>query len=295
MTIRIPPTLTAAAPKILVAMSLMAGLLSLCFSWLFWARFHVDIPVEDSLTLLPIVQSFVETGWSGVSFQEWIAPHSSAHRIVVGRLLMAIEYKYLWGENYLSYLGSWLSIAALCYLYFTTSRISKPRHTDIGYFMLGIALVYTCSYTQVGNLISAVNALWYISAACCAFSIYLFVTPRANLTLPRAAAACLLAIIASYSTFLGIIGCLVLALLAIQSRSRHAWWISVLMLAFVALYMKGIKPVTVSALPDESTLDSILSSISVFIEFRKTFFDFAVAFLSSPISKSSTVLPYIYV
>ncbi len=295
MTIHTPSTPAATAAKILVAVSLLAGALSLLFSWLFWARFHVDIPVEDSLTLLPFVQAVVESGWSGVTFQEWIAPHSSAHRIAIGRLLMATEYKYLWGENYLSYLGSWLSIGALCYLYSGASRLSRPHGVDTGYFMLGMALIYCLSYTQVGNLISAVNALWYISAACCACSIYLFVAPGETLTPQRALAACLFAISASYATFLGVIGCLVLVLLAIQSRSRHAIWVCALLFLFVALYVTGIKPATSSAAPDKNAFASMVSTVTVLIEHRQTFFDFAVAFLGAPMSMSSPVLSYIYV
>jgi len=290
--------LTTTVTGILVTVSLLAGLLSLLFSGLFWARFHVDIPVEDSLILLPLVQSVVETGWSSVSFQEWIAPHSAAHRIAVGRVLTAIEYKYLWGENTLSYLASWLSIGALCYLYSSITRLSKPQYAALGYFMLGMAMIYTCSYTQTRNIISHINSLWYISAACTAFSLYLFVSPKEKLTLLRASGACLFAIIASYSTFLGIIGCLVLVLLAIQSRSKHALWICVLMLTFVMLYMTDIRTMAGMAMetaPQTSAYDILASYIQLLIDFRTLFIDFTVAFLSSPLSESPTLLSYLYV
>ncbi|CAA0098439.1 Uncharacterised protein [Halioglobus japonicus] len=292
------PAQTDIAPKLLVAVSLLAGFLFLLFNWLFWAKYRIDIPVEDTVRLLPLVQSVVETGWSSVSFQEWIAPHASAHRIAVGRLFMALDYKYLYGDNTLFYLGSWLSTAVLCYLYFNISRLSKPQYAQIPLFILGMALIYLCSYTLTRNLISPINSLWYISTACSALSIYLFVVPKENMSLLRAAGACLLAIIAAYATFSGVIGCLVLALLAIQSRSRHSLWVCVLMLAFVVLYMRDVRTVAqlaLDAINETGAPNPYGTHFDVLIDFRKRFFDFTIGFLSAPMSKSLTLLSYIYV
>ena len=293
-----PSLPTDLAPKLLVAASLLAGVLSLLFSGLFWSRFRIDITIEDTVSMLPLVQSLVETGWNSIGLQEWVAPHASAHRIVVGRLLMAADYKYLAGDNTLFYLACWLSIATLCYLYFSSARLSKPRYTHVPLFMLGMALIYTCSFTLTRNLISPINSLWYISAACSALSVYLFTAPGRNITVLRAASACLLSIIAAYSTFLGVVGALVLALLAIQSRSRHSLWVTPLMLVFVVLYMRDIRTVA------QVVLDSINAAggpnpygthLDVLFDFKKRMFDFTIVFLSSPMSKSPTLLSYFYV
>jgi hypothetical protein len=292
----ISPQLDDIAPKLVVAISLLAGFLSLLFSGFFWARFRIDIPVEDTISLLPLVQSVVETGWTSITLQEWIAPHASAHRIAVGRLLMAADYNYLAGDNSLFYLGSWLSIATLCYLYFNSARLSRPLYTHVPLFMLGMALIYTCSYTLTRNLVSPINSLWYISAACSALSIYLFTVPGKKLTVLRAAAACLLSIIAAYTTFLGVISALVLVLIAIQSRSRHSLWVTPLLLIFVALYMRDIRTVAEVAADNLNAAGGAhVTQLEVLFNFKEQIFDFIIVFLSAPISKSPTLLSYFYV
>jgi hypothetical protein len=282
----------------LAALSLAAGFCSLLFSWLFWARFHIDIPVKDLLRVIPTTQAVVENGWSSVSLQEWLAPHASAHRIAVGRLLMVMEYKYGYGHNDLLYLGMWLSIAALCYLYVRVNRLPEAQHPDTSWFMLGIALVYTLSYSQFHNLIFPINSLWYISASCSALSVYLVVSRKGNLTVFSALAACLLAIVAAFSVFTGVITCLVVALLAIQCRSRHAFWVPVLLVIFVVLYLQGLKSGQAHVL-EKMTGQEVDVSLTVHIQSlvvnHAQLFHYTVKFLGSPLSKSAPLLSYVYV
>ena len=291
-------TVTTNTPKFLAAVCLFAGVFSLFVNWLFWARFHIDIPVEDSLKLLPTIQSFVDNGWRGVSLEEWISPHAGAHRIAVGRLLQAVEYRYLGGGNTLMYLGSWLSIGVLCFLYFNISRLAKPTSTDLSVFMLGLALIFTCSYTQTSNLIIPITALWYIGAACSAFSIYLLVFPGENLSLLRASGACLFAVIASFCVFSGVITCLLIAVLVIQHRSKHALWLPVLMLAFVLLYLQGVtsgEELVLERVTGAPADVSLWTHIEALFEGREKLFHHTVTFLSAPLSKSPTPLSYVYV
>ncbi|CAA0106129.1 Uncharacterised protein [Halioglobus japonicus] len=298
MAILIREKLTQYSATTLVALSLVAGVCSLLFSWLFWAKFHIDIPIEDILRLIPTAQAVVENGWSSVTLQEWLAPHASAHRIAIGRLLMAMEYKYFSGHNDLLYLSMWLSIGALCYLYFLVSRLPKPSQPDTSWFMLGMALVYTLSYSQFHNLIFPVNSLWYISSSCSALSVYLVVSRGNNLTLISALAACLFAIVAAFSVFSGVITCLMVALLTIQCRSRHAFWVPILLVLFVVFYLQDLKSGQAHILQkmtgEEVDVTLVMHIQSLVVNHAKVF-QYTVNFLSAPLSKSAPLLSYVYV
>lgn len=244
------------------------------------------------------MQSLVEDGWSSVTLQEWLAPHAQAHRIAVGRLLMGLEYKYLSGQNNLLYLGSWLSIGVLVYLCYKVARLSYPENANLSVFMVGIALIYTLSYTQTLNLIMPINTLWYISAACSAFSVYLLLFPDRNLTLSRAIGSCLLSMIAAYSVFSGLIGCLVVAVLACRCRSKHALWVPFLMLAFTLLYLSDVKSGQELVL-EQMTKDDVDMTFAMHVQSlfqnRVKLFHYIVAFLSSPLSKPPSPTAYVFV
>ncbi|MCB1705948.1 MAG: hypothetical protein KDI17_13870 [Halioglobus sp.] len=292
-TLAVAPTLQ----RCLVAASVACGALSLLFSAFFWARFHIDIPIQDTLRLLPVVQAFIDSGWGGVPFQDWVSPHASAHRVAVGRLLMALEYRYLDGDNSLFYLGSWLSIAVLCYLYFRVARLGTADRAGVSVFMLGMALIYTCSYTQTYNLVFPINALWYICAACSALSVYLMLFPVRELTAARALSACFFAVLAAYSVFSGVITCLVISVLALRYRNRQALWVPVLMLPFVILYLQQVKSgeeLVLETLSGTSVHLSLGAQLLSVFDKRERLPEYVVAFLTSPLSATSSPLPYLF-
>ncbi len=289
MVITAPRRLTVLLPVVLAAISVIAGLFSLFFSGLFWARYHIDIPFADTLELLPIVQAIVDKGWNGVTFHDWISGHSGAHRIFVARLLMALEYKYFSGRNTLLYLGHWLSIATLVYLYFNISRLSKPKFADVSVFMLGIALVFTCGYTLMVNFIEPINATWTIAAACSALSVYLLVSRGRELTVPRALGACFFVVVAAYCVFSGVIACLVVALLLLQIRTKLSVGLAVCLVVFVALYLQDLKSgkeLVSERLANRDVDITLRMHLKSLIKNRERLFQYVVAFLCAPVPSS---------
>jgi hypothetical protein len=205
-----------------------------------WLRFHVEMPADDIASFIPSVKIGIVDGWRGISLDNWLAPHSNAHRIVVTRLLMLADYTFFGGKNYAIYLSTWVSIALLFVLYLRAfnSQVSGDRTGR--YFIAGIALIFLCSPSQYYNLVQTISASWYVAAASSAISVWMLISAGKNLGFGRALLVILFAVIAAFSNFFGVLTCLVLPVVALYQRSR--WWVVVLLfsIVFLSLYLQGI-------------------------------------------------------
>ena len=210
---------------------LLLGVVLLLATIAAWLRFKVEIPVRDTVNLLPLVASGVANGWGSISLHEWLAPISGdTHRVVVTRFLMLLDYTLLGGGNYAIYLSAWLSILLLVFVYVRAAGMQLTQDRAGRCFVVGLALIYLCSPTQFLNLINPISASWYVAFACSAASVLVILTAGRSLGLGRMILACLLLAIAVFSNFAGVIACLVLPLVALHQRSR----LSLVVLAFSA-------------------------------------------------------------
>jgi hypothetical protein len=108
-----------------------------------WLRFHVQIPVNDIVSILPLVDSGIQDGWGSISLQDWLNPISgNAHRILVTRFLMLADYSFLGGNNYAVYLSGWIGIALLLFAYLRAADLQSPQNRASRYFIAGISLIF---------------------------------------------------------------------------------------------------------------------------------------------------------
>ncbi len=221
----------------------LLGLVSLLVSLTVWYRYHVQIPIKDTLDLLTLVTSAMEKGWSGVSLEEWLAPHSGAHRIFITRLLMVFDYAHLGGKNILIYLSLWSSIAVLLLAYIAAARTTLSRVQGAYFFIAGLALIYICSPTQYWNIVNPINASWYVAFAASAASVLILTACGKDLSVRMAFLACCLSAVAALSNFSGLLCCLMIPVIVIYHRSRNCAWVVVFCVVLCSFICKVLSPV----------------------------------------------------
>jgi len=205
-----------------------------------WFRLKVEIPVRDTLVMLPLVASGVIEGWGSIPLQDWIAPISGgAHRVAVSRFLMLLDYTFLGGHNYALYLSAWLSILALVFVYVRTASLQSSQDRAGRCFVAGLALIFLCSPTQLLNLVNPISNSWYVAFACSAASLLIIISAGSTLGFWKMVLACSLAAIAAYSNFTGVVTCLLLPVIALHQRSRLAMLVLVFSAALVFSYFSG--------------------------------------------------------
>lgn len=204
------------------------------------ARFNLAFSV--TVFLLGLVSLLLSlTGWSGVSLDEWLAPHSGAHRIFVTRFLMVFDYAYLGGKNTSIYLSVWSSVVVLLLVYIRAARTSCSGLQGAHVFVAGLALIYICSPTQYWNIVNPINASWYVAFAASAASVWILISCGKELSARMAFPACSLSAVAALSNFSGLLCCLMLPVIVLYHRSRNCAWVVLFSVVFVLLYMRGIE------------------------------------------------------
>lgn len=222
----------------------LLGLLLLLCSIVTWLRFHVQIPVRDTVRILPLIDSGLNGGWGSISLQEWLQPISGkTHRIVVTRLLMLVDYSLMGGLNYTIYLSAWLSVLMLVIVYLRAAGLQQSQDRAGRVFIVGISLIFLASPTQLLNLINPISASWFVAFACAAASVLIILSAGRDLSLSQMALACILAAIAAFSNFAGVVACLLLPVIALLQRSRLSVLVAVFSAATVFFYFYGIGPV----------------------------------------------------
>lgn len=226
--------------KLVALLTLGFGVALLLHNLFLWLHFRVHIPVTDQAYILPLVQSVVENGFFSVSINEWISPASGAHRIAVTRLLMSFDYLFLDGQNYLLYFATWASILILLLVMLNAFKKSFWPEKTLIVFVAGITLAFLSSRSQLWNVVNPINSSWYITFAAGALSFTCITSIATPPSLWRFAIAYLMAVIASFSTFAGVIVWLILPIfIAIRSLSAGAV-AALISTLYIALYLSGI-------------------------------------------------------
>jgi hypothetical protein len=207
-----------------------------------WMQFYLHFPVKDFLHQMVFVQDVLEGGVFSRSLTDWLAPHAGAHRIADIRLAMVMDFKYFGGQNNLIYSITWVSILAMLLVILKTFRQSYKPELAVSLFVAGISLIFLTSYTQLENLINPINSSWYLALAASALSIYA-ITSRS--TPPSAlyfVIAYLLAVVAAFSNFSGVIVWLLLPVLIGFRSLRAGLLASVITGLFLTPYITGVSP-----------------------------------------------------
>jgi hypothetical protein len=207
-----------------------------------WLRFSVQIPVHDIVAILPLVESGVSDGWGSISLQDWLSPISgNAHRVLVTRFLMLLDYSFLGGSNYAIYLSVWVSIALLVFAYLRAADIQLPGDRASRYFVAGISLIFLCSPSQYLNLVNPISASWYVAMASSAVCVLIIISAGNRLGLGHLIFACLFAAIAAFSNFAGVLTCLVIPVVALHQRSRLSGLVLVFSAVLIFFYFHGVE------------------------------------------------------
>ena len=221
---------------------LFLGIALLLLSIVAWFRFKVSIPINDSMQILPLVETSLTDGFGNVPLQEWLKPISdNTHRIVISRFLMLLDYAFFGGANYAIYASAWLSILLLVFVYIKAAGLDDSMDRAGFYFVSGIALIYLCSPTQLLNLVNPINASWYVAFATSAASMLIILSAGNRLGFAWMLFACLLAAIAAFSNFAGVVTCLVLPVIALHQRSILSVLVSIFCVVLVLFYLQGVE------------------------------------------------------
>ena len=205
-----------------------------------WLRFHVQVPIQDIISILPLVESGVNHGWGSISLQEWLKPISGAHRIPVTRALMLVDYSFLGGNNYAIYLSAWASIALLVFAYLRAAGLQLTDDWASRFFIAGLALIFLCNPSQYMNMINPINASWFVALASSAVCMLIIISAGKKLGLLLLIVALFFAAIAAFSNFAGMLTCLILPVVALHQRSRLTGLVLIFSAVLAFFYFYGV-------------------------------------------------------
>jgi len=223
---------------------LLAGL-TLCFALLlaagqiqlFW-QFHPHMPFRDTWRILPLVQQVLVQGWTSTGMDDWFALHAGAHRVALTRLLMALDYQWLRGQNHLLFASAWLAIGWLWFFYSGLFRRLGHRGPTLVFYSAVCAL-FLLAPGQFFNLINPIGGSWYLALAFSGAAIWLALRGGYRCLI----ASCLLAALAGLSNFSGALVFLVQPLAVLIRRGSRAEILLTLIRAvvYLGLYQRGIQ------------------------------------------------------
>lgn len=204
-----------------------------------WLRTHAHVPIFDSLLLLPLARSVAADGFFSVSIGQWLELFGGAHRILAPRLLLVADDALFAGKNHLSFATAWLSIAALLWVFTRTMWTRKQVNEAL--VIAGIALAFLFSPSQLYNMLTTINATWFVTLAAAAIAFSLLLAQGRELSGGAAATVLVMGPLAAFGSFAGIILCVMVVVLALLYEVRHRWLIATLLSVFVGLYLIGVQ------------------------------------------------------
>lgn len=237
--------------RLLALLAFSAGISLLLFNLYLWWRFHVHLPMHDTAHALPLVQTALEQGFWSTTLADWLALHANGHRIAITRLLMLVDYRYFGGQNHVIFASAWASMAVMLAVYAGAFRQGYRAEGRLLLFVVGLVLVFLSSPTQFWNTVNPINGSWYVVFAASALAVWLIANKPTTPTFWIFLAAYLLAIVAAFSNFAGVIVWLLLpALIALRS-TRAGLCAALLSGLFVWLYLHDVSPALV--VPQDSS------------------------------------------
>jgi hypothetical protein len=261
----------------------------------FFYQFHPHVPVKDTWRFLGLVETVLENGWGAVPGGDWVAAHAGAHRIVLTRLLMALDYQFLGGQNHLLFASAWLSLLALVGIYARVFHDLFPTSPGRFLFYLGLTLACLFSPSQLFNLVNPINASWYVAMAMSAASIYLLLTGGKRIAPGRLLLALSAAGMSALSNFSGLLVWLLLPFAVMLARQSRVLVASVAALAvlLVLTYLSGIES-TVGIIINDPDVNSAArkawveqGQVLFWLRFCLGVFRNALLYLGAPLSTLS--------
>lgn len=226
------------AQHVITVLSLgLAAFLLLSQLTLFW-QFHTHLPFKDTWHFLPLVKQVLEHGWLSTDMSAWLEPHALAHRVVLSRTLMTLDYQWLNGQNHLLYASAWLSTGCLLVIFTKAFWAINHAHSQ-RVFQLSLAVIFLLAPGQFFNFLNPINASWFTAMAFSAGALYL--AQRGGVR--AITSACLLGCLAAFSNFSG---ALVLLLIPIavflgQNPGRQVAVAGIFCLLILGLYQVGVQ------------------------------------------------------
>ncbi len=239
-----PPTAAAGrASRAMWLPALLGAALALAFlTWtaILWYRYHTHIPWRDIYLIVRQVKPLFEPGNAVWDIPGWFDLHYNAHRIFVLRALVAADLLWLGGQNHLLYTVGWLCLLGPPLVFACAIRARQWPEKASALLAVALVALYIFSPSHLWNILNPVNVSWQLTTAMAlaGFSLLLFLpgAPR----WPAWTGACLLASVAAFSTFAGVIAWLMLPLLALYLRSRYLIPVAVVAVLATYFYSRGI-------------------------------------------------------
>lgn len=235
-----PGGLSSLAMRLLALVAATAAMLVLLWTAILWYRYHTHIPWRDVYLIIKQVMPLFEPGFGPEDLASWFDLHYNAHRIFMLRALVALDMLWFAGQNHLLYAAGWFCLSGIVLGFALAIRAHAWQGRATAVFAAALVGYYLFSPSHLWNILNPVNVSWHLTMAGAtgAFALLLF-----RQAPPGPAAwlgAFLLASIAAFSTFAGVIAWLLLPLLALYLRSSYLIPGSFVCAITTLLYCQGI-------------------------------------------------------
>jgi hypothetical protein len=238
----------------LALLALVLGLLFLLNQLQFFYLFHAHLPVRDTLRIVPLVQQVLDYDPLLIPLAEWVQPHAGAHRIVLTRLLMTLDFAWFGGRNHLIYASTAFSLFLLLAIYSRAIIQLSQGHGVRRAFLAGLGLLFLFSPSLSWNLVSPINASWYTALAFSVAATWLILSAGDGVSMGRLWLAYSCALLAAASNFSGSLVWLILPIALALRGSVWAKWCAGLALLFFWLYLPQLAEGTMRP----ASLDALL-------------------------------------
>ncbi|MCY4427112.1 MAG: hypothetical protein OXC05_08790 [Halieaceae bacterium] len=221
---------------------LLLGVYFLLGQFMIFLQFHPHIPARDTWKIMPLVMQVLDYGWGATDLREGVALTSGAHRIVLSRVLMTLDYQFFQGQNHLIFFSAYASLIALAAMYLYNFRLLGRKHYLPALLPQGLVIVWLFSPGHLYNLLNPINTSWFTALGCSAASLLLLFTP-VRLNKPTLwLLAWSLAALAAMSNFSGLlVWCLLPAAAFLRNDSRTTMLVAALLsLLVLSVYLQDV-------------------------------------------------------
>ena len=225
------------------AAALLLGVYFLLGQLIVFLQFHPHIPDQDTWNIMPLVIRVLDHGWGASDLSEWFELISGAHRIVLSRVLMTLDYQFFHGQNHLIFFSAYASLIALTAMYLYNFRTLSRKHSTPALLLLGLVIVWLFAPGHSFNLLLPINASWFTALAFSAASLLLLLTPTRLNKLSLWLLAGSLAALAAMSNFAGVlVWCLLPVVAFLRNDSRcTALIVTLLSLLVLGLFLRDVQ------------------------------------------------------
>lgn len=227
-------------PGLTAALAALGALAFLLWTAILWYRYHTHIPWRDLYLIVAQIKPLFSPGFGPEHLMAWFELHYNAHRIFMLRSLVALDMLWFSGQNHLLYAAGWLCLLGSVLGFGCAIRAHHWPDKATPLFAIFLVAFYLFSPSHLWNILNPVNVSWHltVAGAMAAFALLLF--KQAPPGIASWLGALLLASVAAFSTFAGVIAWLMLPVLALYLRSRYFIPVSAACIGATLLYCQGI-------------------------------------------------------